>query len=202
MSEHHAPLRSRRAFLQGVFTGLAGIALACLPPHGNRNQAAAAARPRTRLDRGPKYIADVRHFGAKGDGITDDAKAFQDAVDSLVNSGGVVWAPPGKIYALGSTVTIKSKHSIWIVSDMSGPDKGLIRPKKNPGYLFEWDKPEGLTWFHGGGGGVEGLRIADSDSHAEPSYRSKLIEGALRVNSPGWSCIDCSFECPGGAIRR
>jgi polygalacturonase len=121
MFEFHGLLRSRRAFFRGVLSGLAGIGLAYLSPQCNRCQAApSAARPRTRIAGGPKHIADVLRFGAKGDGIADDAAAFQDAVDSLVNTGGVVGAPPGKIYALGSTITIRSKHPIWIVSRMAG----------------------------------------------------------------------------------
>jgi polygalacturonase len=36
---------------------------------------------------------DVTHFGAKGDGITDDAAAFQEAVDSLQGIEGRVTLP-------------------------------------------------------------------------------------------------------------
>jgi polygalacturonase len=38
---------------------------------------------------------DVRQFDAKGDGVTNDTAAFQAAVDSRENTGGIVWVSPG-----------------------------------------------------------------------------------------------------------
>jgi polygalacturonase len=38
-------------------------------------------------------FVDVTHFGAKGDGITDDTAAFQAAVDSLQGTEGRVILP-------------------------------------------------------------------------------------------------------------
>jgi len=42
---------------------------------------------------------DVRAFGAKGDGATDDTRAIQTAIDSLPRSGGTVVLPPGNYRA-------------------------------------------------------------------------------------------------------
>ncbi len=50
------------------------------------------------------YFVNVKDFGAKGDGITDDTAAIQAAVDSLyVNKlgGGTVYFPPGKYRVVG-----------------------------------------------------------------------------------------------------
>ncbi len=44
---------------------------------------------------------DVRAFGAKGDGVNDDTRAIQAAIDSLPRSGGTVVLPPG-IYRSGN----------------------------------------------------------------------------------------------------
>ena len=43
---------------------------------------------------------DVREYGAKGDGTTDDTSAFSSAIDAAngLTYGGVVWVPPGKFY--------------------------------------------------------------------------------------------------------
>ena len=41
-------------------------------------------------------VADVREFGAKGDGRTDDTAAIRKAVGSLGEQGGVVYFPPGQ----------------------------------------------------------------------------------------------------------
>ena len=53
-------------------------------------------------------------FGAKGDGITDDTKAIQKAIDSLSNSAGTLYLTAGKVYR--TTDTIKSNSDINIVS--------------------------------------------------------------------------------------
>ena len=42
---------------------------------------------------GPKV--DVRAYGAKGDGITDDTAAIQAAQDSLPDNGGILYFPSG-----------------------------------------------------------------------------------------------------------
>jgi hypothetical protein len=50
---------------------------------------------------------DVRAFGAKGDGVTDDTPAFQAAFDSCIKGGGGnVLVPPGE-YMMKGTVTVK-----------------------------------------------------------------------------------------------
>src|SRR4051794_32970965 len=45
----------------------------------------------------PAFVADVRQFGAKGDGATDDTAAFQAAIDAAARAGGgVAHVPAGK----------------------------------------------------------------------------------------------------------
>jgi polygalacturonase len=46
---------------------------------------------------------DVRAFGARGDGLTNDRAAIQQAVDSCARTGGTVTFPPGR-YLTGSIV--------------------------------------------------------------------------------------------------
>jgi len=51
---------------------------------------------------------NVKDFGAKGDGVTDDWKAIQDALDYVkANGGGRVYVPNGK-YLIGTKITIPS----------------------------------------------------------------------------------------------
>ena len=54
----------------------------------------------------PCGCVNVRSYGAKGDGKTDDAAAIQTVIDTLT-SGGVVFLPPG-VYRVESTVKLKS----------------------------------------------------------------------------------------------
>jgi hypothetical protein len=52
------------------------------------------------------HAADVRDFGAKGDGVTDDTAAFQAALDSVgAENGGIVSVPTGK-YRIASHLVI------------------------------------------------------------------------------------------------
>lgn len=53
----------------------------------------------------PSSTVSVKDFGAKGDGVTDDAPAIQAAVDSLPTSGGTVFVPAGD-YRLGDSIVI------------------------------------------------------------------------------------------------
>jgi hypothetical protein len=50
-------------------------------------------------------ILSVVDFGAKGDGVTDDAAAVQAALDAVEPLGGTLVFPPGR-YLLGSQVTL------------------------------------------------------------------------------------------------
>ena len=54
---------------------------------------------------------DPKLFGAKGDGVANDAAAIQAAVDSLSSSGGVVQLSDGT-YRLNSEVLVKSNVSL------------------------------------------------------------------------------------------
>jgi hypothetical protein len=118
-------------------------------------------------------LRNIFDFGAKGDG-TDDQTAFQAAVTSLVNTGGVVWVPPGKIYGLASMVTIQSQHPIWIVSRMGGwnnphdPDQGSIRPiaaiNEPADAMFKWVKV-GTGINTAGSGGVIGVKFIGGASY-------------------------------------
>ncbi|SFE40616.1 S-layer homology domain-containing protein [Paenibacillus catalpae] len=77
-------------------------------------------------------IADmsVKDFGAAGDGVKDDTKAFQDALAAAGNrGGGVVFAPAGT-YKLTSHLIVPTGVTLrgdWISPDASGGEvKGTI----------------------------------------------------------------------------
>lgn len=89
---------------------------------------------------------DVRAYGAKGDGVTDDAPAIQAAINALpANQGGTIYFPhPPSFYKVGSTLTIgkgvrligSGKHDSVIANVAGGPNVVI-------------------STVSGGGGGIE-----------------------------------------------
>jgi polygalacturonase len=79
----------------------------------------------------PCGCVNVRAYGAKGDGKTDDAAAIQTAIDALT-SGGVVFFPSG-VYRVESTVKLKSNVRLIGV----GIDATVV--KAGDSYITEYD---------------------------------------------------------------
>ena len=53
------------------------------------------------LSCGQANVYDVTRFGAKGDGVTDDAAAIQKTIDKATENGGTVVFPSGKTFLSG-----------------------------------------------------------------------------------------------------
>lgn len=64
--------------------------------------------PPTRT-RGKKWH-NVRSYGAVGNGIADDTKAFQKAIDALPEDGGTVFVPPGTYLINGDLKDVERKE--------------------------------------------------------------------------------------------
>lgn len=77
-----------------------------------------------------KKIYNVRHFGAVGDGVANDAPAINKAIDVCsIADGGTVFLPSG-IYASGS---IQLKSNITFVLDAGAILKAM------PGWMDNWE---------------------------------------------------------------
>lgn len=81
------PVRSRRSLLASGLVSLVVVGLV---------SAFGASRAQ---DAGP--TVNVRNYGAKGDGITNDTGAIQRANDAVANTGGTVHFPAGTYSAMG-----------------------------------------------------------------------------------------------------
>lgn len=88
----------RRAFVAGLPAGLAVGTMAAAPATA---QAAAV---------GFGY-ANVKDFGAVGDGVADDRAAIQAAINSCPSTGGGVFFPPGT-YAISSALKLKANVTV------------------------------------------------------------------------------------------
>jgi len=112
--------------LQSVlFALIAGILMAGCVNVSHTEQSSVGSAP---------YFSVV-DFGAKGDGITDDTKAFQKAVNAAAHCGGTVLVPPvapDKGYVL--THTIQMSRGVSVVGGMIPPTKHLDDGKPS----FNW----------------------------------------------------------------
>jgi len=61
-----------------------------------------------------EIVLDVRKTGAKGDGITDDTRSFQNAIDSVASSGGGTVFVPGGKYFIDGDVSVKLKSHVTL----------------------------------------------------------------------------------------
>jgi len=105
---------------------------------------------------GPKPWADVRAYGAIGDGTTDDKTAIQDAINAVDGiGGGIVFFPPLN-FAIGGLIYIPSDVSLVgcgmgasTISALSGTfpiDTSLLQCSQTDGTLYTNASPgENIT---------------------------------------------------------
>lgn len=84
-----------------------------------------------------RRVADVRDFGAKGDGSTDDTAAFQAAIEYVTTidistpnreiGGGVIYVPGSQTPYIVSNLTIDSGESPSLIGD--GPQASVLESK-------------------------------------------------------------------------
>jgi alpha-glucuronidase/polygalacturonase len=77
-----------------------------------------------------KKVYNVRHFGAVGDGVANDAPAINKAIDACSKAGGGTVFLPSGIYASGS---IRLKSNISLVLDAGAILKAM------PGWMDNWE---------------------------------------------------------------
>lgn len=73
---------------------------------------------------------DVRRYGAKGDGVTDDTAAINRAIDALTAAGrGVLFFPAGKYNTSGG-------HTLSVPCQIVGQGQGYFHDDGTSGYYF------------------------------------------------------------------
>lgn len=157
------------------------------------------------------FALNVRDFGAKGDGVSDDTAAFQKAMDSLGKAGGIVHVPVGN-YLIKSHLTVPwnvTLEGVWkappIAVKISRPKQpDMPQPRIGDTALAGSvllavegaGKPEGAPFITlGHNSTVKGLTIyyPEQKTSAEPVPYPWCIASAGADNT---SIIDCLLVNP------
>ena len=124
----------------------------------------------------------VIDFGAKGDGISNDAPAIQQAINACWNDGGgTVLFPANKTYLCGpielkgKTEYLLEEGAIWkAIGDESAYFKSAFKENRGEGMLWLWAKDtEGIKFS--GKGAIDGNGVAFMGAELEDSYELKPL---------------------------
>ena len=124
----------------------------------------------------------VIDFGAKGDGISDDAPAIQQAINACWNDGGgTVLFPANKTYLCGpielkgKTEYLLEEGAIWkAIGDENAYSKSAFKENRGEGMLWLWAKDtEGIKFS--GKGTIDGNGVAFMGAELEDSYELKPL---------------------------
>jgi hypothetical protein len=154
---HREKIMDRRGFVERLAMGAAMGASLAAAPRPARAQATAA----------PNLWANVKQFGAVGDGATDDTAAINAALGSLQRTGyergGVLYFPAGH-YKCSSTIAVTSwnaagepgaaLHNIIVRGD--GPGCTIVDFASAPA------GSSGISFNHGAHFRVEDIEIANA----------------------------------------
>jgi len=134
---------------------------------------------------------NVKDFGAKGDGVTDDRTAIQTVVDLIANvvyssaPAGTLYFPSGT-YIIGSPGIVLNNTSVQIAIEFMGDGYSTCLSGDFTGYVIDRSTASGgaanIT--------IENMRVMNSHSGADG--------GAIRLTSTTNSAVrDCLIQATG-----
>ena len=125
---------------------------------------------------------NVTGYGAKGNGVTDDAKAIQRAIDACsASGGGSVIIPSGKTFMAGP-LHLKSNVDLHLQPNsvlLANPDEAVYTES-----AFRENRGEGMMWISGkdiqnisitGQGLIDGNGVAFMGRELSDSYELKPV---------------------------
>lgn len=125
---------------------------------------------------------NITGYGAKGNGVTDDAKAIQRAIDACsASGGGSVVFPSGKTFMAGP-LHLKSNVDLHLQSNsvlLANPDESVYTES-----AFRGNRGEGMMWISGkdiqnisitGRGRIDGNGVAFMGRELDDSYELKPV---------------------------
>lgn len=126
-------------------------------------------------------VYDVTRYGAKGDGVTDDAAAIQKAIDACAVKGGRVLFPAGHVFVSGP-IELKSDTEYYFEPNsvlLANPNESIYHLS-----AFGENEGEGMLWIYArdaenisiaGHGTIDGNGIAFMGAELEDSYELKEL---------------------------
>lgn len=125
---------------------------------------------------------NVTGYGAKGNGVTDDARAIQRAIDACsASGGGSVVFPSGKTFMAGP-LHLKSNVDLHLQPNsvlLANPDEAVYTES-----AFRENRGEGMMWISGkdiqnvsitGQGRIDGNGVAFMGRELDDSYELKPV---------------------------
>jgi polygalacturonase len=124
-----------------------------------------------------KNIFDVTNYGAIGDGVKDNADAFQNAIDDCSKSGGGTVYFPGNNIFMSGPFDIKSNVNLFVEAGsiiLANPDESIYKKS-----AFRENMGEGTIWIGGenaenitmsGNGIIDGNGIAFMGPEEKAAY--------------------------------
>ena len=126
-------------------------------------------------------VYDVTRFGAKGDGVTDDAAAIQQAVDRAAENGGTVVFPAGKTFLSGPVrlrggveYRLEPKAVLKAHPDETRYHLSAFGRNEGEGMLWLWAEDEEDIVIDGAGT-IDGNGVAFMGEELEDSYDLKPV---------------------------
>lgn len=142
--------------------------------------------------------ADVRAYGAAGDGVTDDTAAIQSAINAIAAlGGGIVYFPPGHYMVLTGPLTVTSNSTLLVGA---GQDTSLLDAGTVNSVIVQVGRLTGAQIFRSG---LSYLQLigpnATSATNAVVRYTALAIEctGSDLLISGGYYAIevDANADC-------
>jgi hypothetical protein len=149
-------------------------------------------------------FANVRDFGAVGNGVTDDTPAVQKALAAVMPRGGIVFFPVG-VYRLTDSLTIAQANSITLLGEGVGPREPRTTGLHTTGtaLLFEPTVVNGVVVLTGSFCGIQNLEI-QFDGAPKEGY-AVVIGQAAEANVGSFLCFirNCRIDnCWNGVLIK
>lgn len=138
-------------------------------------------------------------YGAAGDGVTDDATAFQDAETERAAVNGILMPTPGKTYLLESTVVANSDYVDWRagMGTILLAGSASVPAARFGGAQIKWLRVDGLQFK----AGIAGYRVPIVQFGASGFSLSRFELNGLKLDMDSLSRDGAQFlDCFNGLV--